>query len=380
MTTLDAVAVPARSRRSTARPAAITAAVCLLAGGTVALVADAAALSDHTRGAGALSEALTGLAFLAGAVALTVLTPVHGWRRMLWALAPFGLAVGGLTMVGVPIMGGEPPTWLFLLGVVPTFVGLIAAGVLGSRRVWPWWTGLALALFLPIMFLVPFNSIPMAAVWICVALAQRQRPGRTGDRATRRMRMAYSLLFSLPGTPTIYYGEEIGLGEDTSQDGRMAVRVPLQWTDGKNGGFSSAPPRKLIQPVLSDGQGPPQVNVAAQRRDPDSLFNFVHALITTRRTCPELGWGSFHVIEQDLDQVLVHECRLEESSVFAVHNFAEEGCEIEFSLGRSRAGVTVVDIFADQPVEADSRGTIKLALEAYDHKWLRLQPDEPLLP
>lgn len=86
------------------------------------------------------------------------------------------------------------------------------------------------------------------------------------------------------------------------------------------------------------------------------------------------------MIEQDLDQVLVHECRLEESSVFAVHNFAEEGCEIEFSLGRSRAGVTVVDIFADQPVEADSRGTIKLALEAYDHKWLRLQPDEPLLP
>lgn len=199
-------------------------------------------------------------------------------------------------------------------------------------------------------------------------------------RDPRRLRMAYSLLFSLPGTPTIYYGEEIGLGEDTSQDGRMAVRVPMQWTSGKNGGFSSAPPRKLVQPVLGEGQGPAQVNVAAQRRDPDSLLHFMHALIVTRRTCPELGWGSFHVLEQELPQVLVHECRLEESSVFAIHNFAEEGCEVSFSLGRDRAGIIVVDVFADRSVQADSRGNVHLALEAYDHTWLRLQPDEPLLP
>lgn len=196
----------------------------------------------------------------------------------------------------------------------------------------------------------------------------------------RRLRMAYSLLFSLPGTPCIYYGEEIGLGEDTSQDGRMAVRVPMQWTAGKNGGFSEAQPRKLVQPVLSDGQGPAHINVAAQRRDQDSLLNFIKALTLTRRTCPELGWGSFHVLETELDHVLVHECRLDESSVYAMHNFSDEGCEVEFSLGRDRGGITVVDVFEDQPVEADSRGKVTIALEGYGHKWLRLQPDEPLLP
>ncbi|NLG23609.1 MAG: hypothetical protein GX555_19530 [Actinomycetales bacterium] len=158
-----------------ARSAAWAAAALLLAGGTVALLADADTLADHTAGAGAVSEAVTGLAFLAGAVTLALLTPVNGWRRVLWALAPVGLTIGGLTMVLVPLLGAEPPGWLFLLGVVPSFVGLIAAGVLGTARRWPWWTGLALALFLPIMFLLPFNSIPMAAVWAAVALTARHR-------------------------------------------------------------------------------------------------------------------------------------------------------------------------------------------------------------
>ena len=196
----------------------------------------------------------------------------------------------------------------------------------------------------------------------------------------RRLRMAYSLLFSLPGTPTLYYGEEIGLGEDLSQDGRMAVRVPMQWTGGKNGGFSAAQPRQLVQPVLTGGQGPDHINVAAQRRDPESLWNFMRSLIQHYRTCPELGWGSFHVLEQELDQVLVHECRLDDSSVFAVHNFSDEACDVEFTLGRDRAGITIVDIFADNPIQADSRGRVRLPVEGYGHKWLRLQPGEPLLP
>lgn len=155
--------------------AALGAAALLLTGGTTALFADPAALADHTSGIGALSEILTGLAFLAGALCLILLRPVRGWRAWLWSLAPFGLTVGGLTMLAVPVIGQEPPGWLFLLGVVPCFVGLIAAGVLGTRRIWPWWAGLALALFIPIMFALPFNSVPMAGVWICVALTAARR-------------------------------------------------------------------------------------------------------------------------------------------------------------------------------------------------------------
>lgn len=179
--TLESVRVPAPGRRTLSRIAAAVAAGILLTGVVFALVSGTAVPTDNTRGAGALSELLMGLAFLAGAGALALFTPVRGWRLVLWILAPFGLAVGGLTMIGVPAVGQEPPTWLFLLGVVPSFFGLLAVGIIGTRRVWPWWTGLALALFLPIMFLVPFNNIPMAVVWALVALTGGRRRNSSRD-------------------------------------------------------------------------------------------------------------------------------------------------------------------------------------------------------
>ena len=114
----------------------------------------------------------------------------------------------------------------------------------------------------------------------------------------RRIRMAYSLMFSLPGTPTLYYGEEIGMGEDLDADGRMAVRTPMQWTAGRNGGFSSATPGRLVQRVVPGAYGPEHVNVAAQVHDPESLWSFMRKLISIRRTCPELGWGTWGVVEQ----------------------------------------------------------------------------------
>ena len=113
------------------------------------------------------------------------------------------------------------------------------------------------------------------------------------DGDPRRIRMVYSLLFSLPGTPTLYYGEEIGMGEDLEAEGRMAVRTPMQWEPSRNGGFSTAAPRRLIQRLVPDGYGPEHVNVADQKRDPDSLWTFMRALIQTYRECPELGWGDF---------------------------------------------------------------------------------------
>ena len=92
------------------------------------------------------------------------------------------------------------------------------------------------------------------------------------DGDPRRIRMAYSLLFSLPGAPSLFYGEEIGMGEDLSQDGRMAVRTPMQWTSDRNAGFSSANPGKLSKPVVQDPvYGYLAVNVEAQQEDRSSL-------------------------------------------------------------------------------------------------------------
>ena len=107
----------------------------------------------------------------------------------------------------------------------------------------------------------------------------------------RRIRMAYSLMFSLPGTPTLYYGEEIGMGEDLEADGRMAVRTPMQWSAGRNGGFSTAAPSRLVQRVVPGACGPEHVNVVSQVHDPDSLWSFMRKLISIRRTCPGAGMG-----------------------------------------------------------------------------------------
>ena len=148
----------------------------------------------------------------------------------------------------------------------------------------------------------------------------------------RRMRMVYSLLFSLPGTPTLYYGEEIGMGEDLEAEGRMAVRTPMQWEPIRNGGFSTAPPRRLIQRLVPDGYGPEHVNVADQKRDPDSLWNFMRALIQTYRECPELGWGDFQVLQQPHREVLAHRCHWEGSSIVAVHNLSSQPVTTQFQL------------------------------------------------
>ena len=105
--------------------------------------------------------------------------------------------------------------------------------------------------------------------------------------------MVYSLAFSLPGTPVLFYGEEIGMGENLDIEGRYGVRTPMQWSAERHGGFSTAPTRRGCAGRSRRGRVRPEhVNVAAQRRDPDSLLNWFERLIRRRRECPELGFGT----------------------------------------------------------------------------------------
>src|SRR4051794_4096979 len=109
----------------------------------------------------------------------------------------------------------------------------------------------------------------------------------------RAIRMVYSLVFSLPGTPVLFYGEEIGMGENLAIDGRYSVRAPMQWSP--DGGFtSSEEPRR---PMVEGAYGPSRVNVATQRREHDSLLNWFERLIRRRRECPELGFGDMTLLE-----------------------------------------------------------------------------------
>src|SRR5437016_87463 len=105
-----------------------------------------------------------------------------------------------------------------------------------------------------------------------------------------QLELAYSLMFSLPGTPVIRYGDEIGMGDDLKLPERNPVRTPMQWSDELHGGFSTA--AKTILPVIDDGVwGYQRINVAAQQRDPDSMLNWTERMIRLRKECPEIGWG-----------------------------------------------------------------------------------------
>lgn len=154
---------------------AVGAAALLFINGVLGLVGD---VDDHTSGSGMFSELTAGAAFLAGATALVLLRPRDARSRIPWGMAIAGLTLSGGTMLGVTLIGAEPAEWLFLVAVLPSFIGMLGTGVVGVRRVWPWWTGAGVALFLPVMFVLPFNSFVMAAIWLAVGLTGRPRGPR----------------------------------------------------------------------------------------------------------------------------------------------------------------------------------------------------------
>jgi glycosidase len=203
------------------------------------------------------------------------------------------------------------------------------------------------------------------------------------DGDQQRIRMVYSLLFSLPGTPVLFYGEEIGMGENLEIEGRRSVRSPMQWIDDEKGGFSDARPSRLIRPVTEGRFGPMAVNVAAQRRDPDSLLNWMERIIRRRRETPEIGWGTWQVLPSEPDQVLAHRCDWEGRSFVAVHNLAADPFHARIDLGPDLPDEPrMIDMLdEDGAVIGADDGRLELKLEGYGFRWMRIQStDEPVAP
>ena len=201
-------------------------------------------------------------------------------------------------------------------------------------------------------------------------LVRRLPPMLDGD--PRRVRMVYSLLFSLPGTPVLFYGEEIGMGESLAEGSRSAVRTPMQWTAGPNGGFSTAEPDQLTAPLVTGGFSPDHVNVADQRNDPDSLLNFIRLLTGRYRACPELGWGRFEIVEQPLAQVLAHRLTWDDASLIAVHNLGPDAVTVPIALADTTDDCELVDLLASGTTELSKDGECELTLEGYGYRWLRI--------
>jgi trehalose synthase len=203
-------------------------------------------------------------------------------------------------------------------------------------------------------------------------LRRRLAPMLDGDPA--RIRMVLSLVLSLPGSAVLYYGEEIGMGENLGLEGRLAVRSTMQWSDRPDGGFgpSEGTPSRRCPP---DGDyGPEQVNVASQRADPDSLLNWLSGAVRTRRQIPELGAGRWSVLTADDDAVLAHCCEMEESCFVAVHSFADDERRVTVEVDAAESLFVV--LAANGATAEQRRGQLIADLPAHGYLWL--QTDQPL--
>lgn len=190
-----------------------------------------------------------------------------------------------------------------------------------------------------------------------------------GDQA--RLRMAYCLQFTMPGTPVLRHGDEIGMGEDLRLPERNAIRTPMQWSDTPNAGFSKATGEQLILPVIEDGpQSYHRVNVTDQRREAGSLLLWFERLLHTLRECEEVGTGVHTLIPVDPEAVLVHRTDASSGAVLFPHNLGDEAVRVELP-DQTEEEHTPVEVFSNR--EYDDLDLRDLELDGYGYRWIRLR-------
>jgi len=199
-------------------------------------------------------------------------------------------------------------------------------------------------------------------------IRRRLAPMLGGDR--RRLELAYSLQFTLRGTPVLRYGEEIGMGDDLSLPGRDAIRTPMQWSSNKNGGFTDAD--TPIRPVVSGGDfGYQKVSVTAQRHDPSSLLAWFERMIHTLRESPEVGAGACAPVDQEMPgTVLAHRADGPSGRMVFLHNLGTE--PVRVNLGKLAGEANNPNqVFGNQ--EYREVGDLReLDLDPYGYRWIRL--------
>lgn len=200
-------------------------------------------------------------------------------------------------------------------------------------------------------------------------IRRRLAPMLMGDR--RRIELANSLMMTLPGTPVIRYGDEIGMGDDLALPEREAARTPMQWSHETNGGFSISD--EPARPVISnEAYGYRTVNVAAQRADPDSLLNWMERTIRMRKEVPEIGWGDYVVLDTP-DHVLALRYDWRGKAAVFIHNLADRRCEVGLdATSGDEPGGPLVCLQTDERSEPDDKGWHHIVLEPFGYRWFRL--------
>jgi maltose alpha-D-glucosyltransferase/alpha-amylase len=203
-----------------------------------------------------------------------------------------------------------------------------------------------------------------------LGIRRRLAPLLDGDR--RKIELLNSILFSLPGSPIVYYGDEIGMGDDIWRDDRNGVRTPMQWEASPQSGFSTAPVNKLYAlPIDDEHYGYQRLNVAAQRADPGSLWHTVRRMIAIRKGQRAFGWGGCEFIPLPGRAVLAFLRIYQDEAVLALHNLSTQPQAIEIDLPRWR-GVRAEPLLVTQAHPAALKVPFKLTLRPYEYLWLSL--------
>jgi maltose alpha-D-glucosyltransferase/alpha-amylase len=189
------------------------------------------------------------------------------------------------------------------------------------------------------------------------------------------------LLFTLPGSPIIYYGDEIGMGDNIYLGDRNGVRTPMQWTGDRNAGFSRSDPSQLYQQVILDPVYHYQaINVEAQLRAPMSLLHWLRRMIRARKKYPVFGRGTLKFVPCENRRVVAYLREYQEQTVLVVNNLSGFAQPAELDL-RHFTSMVPVELLGNQPFPAIKEQPYFLSLSPYAFYWFRLDrgTDEAIL-
>jgi maltose alpha-D-glucosyltransferase/alpha-amylase len=211
------------------------------------------------------------------------------------------------------------------------------------------------------------NYAPEARMRLNLGIRRRLAPLLDNDK--RKIRLAHSLLFTLPGSPILYYGDEIGMGDNVWLDDRNGVRTPMQWDVSATVSFSEAPLERLYAPVIDDETyGAAWVNVKSQRADPNSLLNVIRHMIAVRKENLAFSRGQFEWIDLENESIAAFQRTYHRERILAIHNLSDVRQKIAFPLKKPTTSMT--DLLTGEEFSSSGEG-IEIELEPYQYLWLK---------
>jgi len=204
-----------------------------------------------------------------------------------------------------------------------------------------------------------------------LGIRRRLAPLLENDR--RRIELMNGMLLSLPGTPSIYYGDEIGMGDNINLGDRNGVRTPMQWSGGWNAGFSTADPEKLYAPLIHDPvYGYPAVNVTSQKRTQHSLLNWMARILAVRKSTDVFGCGSIEFLYPANHRILAYVRQLGTETILVVNNLSNAAQAVELDLRRHKGNI-LIEMFGRTIFPRIGELPYLLTFGPYQFYWFRLR-------